>query len=587
MSGTNRTASCSCFLAFTLALPCLGLAARADESRIGQAVPRFQLPDTQGKIHNLGEAGEPRWTVIAFLGTECPLAKLYGPRLSELAREFGPRGVRFLGINSNVQDAADKVADYTREHDLTFPVLKDQGNVVADQFGATRTPEVFLLDSRRVIRYRGRVDDQYGIGLQKARPGRRDLAVAIEELLAGKSVSVAETTPPGCLIGRVKKSEAAVEVTYAKQISRILEQRCVQCHRKGEVAPFALTSYRSAAGWGEMIREVVQDGRMPPWFADPNYGKFSNDARLTAEEKRFLVQWVDAGCPEGDPKDLPLPRQYYENWNIPKPDLIVKMADKPFQVPAEGAVAYKHFTVDPGFTEDKWVIASEAQPGNRGVVHHILVFLQKPGEKAAAEILRGSLLAGYAPGAPGRMLRPGMARKVPAGSKIIFQMHYTPNGKATEDLSCLGLVFCDAKDVKQEIESGMAINVLFSIPPGAENHRLLSQHRFTEDRYLFNLTPHMHMRGKSFRYEAHYPDGRKEVLLEVPRWDFNWQIEYDMVEPKLMPKGTVLHCTAHYDNSEKNPANPDPKKWVRFGEQTWDEMMIGWFMSASLPRDGR
>jgi hypothetical protein len=257
------------------------------------------------------------------------------------------------------------------------------------------------------------------------------------------------------------------------------------------------------------------------------------------------------------------------------------MADKPFQVPAEGVVDYKHFTVDPGFTEDKWMTACEARPGNRSVVHHILVFLQSP--EGEIELLRGSLLAAYAPGSPARATDPGMAVRIPAGSKIIFQMHYTPNGKPQEDLSTLGLSFCDKSDVKQVVESGWVINVAFAIPPGNPDYKVVAKQTIEEDRLLLSLTPHMHVRGKSFRYEANYPDGTKEVLLDVPHWDFNWQIDYILAKPKLLPKGTVLRCEAHYDNSADSPTNPDPTKWVTFGEQTWDEMMIGWFTTATLP----
>ncbi len=257
------------------------------------------------------------------------------------------------------------------------------------------------------------------------------------------------------------------------------------------------------------------------------------------------------------------------------------MSEKPFQVPAEGVVRYQHFSIDPGFKEDKWIIASEARPGNRAVVHHILVFLKPPGEEF--ELLRGSLLAAFAPGSPPRLAPKGIAKRIPAGSQIILQIHYTPNGKPQEDVSSLGLVFCDEKDVTQRVESGWVVNFGFAIPPGAKDYRVGSQFRFDEDRMLLSLTPHMHVRGKSFRFEAEYPDKRREVLLDVPRWDFNWQLDYELAEPKLMPKGTILRCEALYDNSAENPTNPDPTKVVRFGEQTWDEMMIGWFTAATPP----
>jgi peroxiredoxin/mono/diheme cytochrome c family protein len=563
-----------------LALVALSTSAPAGEALLGRAAPEFQLADPAGKAHCLADLKDARAVVVVFLGTECPLARLYAPRLNQLAADYADKQVRFVGIDSNVQDTPEEVAAYVREHEITFPVLVDPQNKVADQFQAVRTPEVFVLDAERKVRYRGRIDGQLLPGVQKTSNPRSDLAAALDELLAGKPVSQPEVAAVGCYIGRVPQPKAA-EVTYSKQIARIFQKRCVECHRAGEIAPFALTSYDEALGWGETIREVIDQGRMPPWFADPKIGHFQNDARLSDEEKSQIAAWVNAGCPEGDPADLPEPRKFVEGWNIPQPDLVLKMADKPFQVPAEGVVDYKHFVVDPGFTEDKWMVACEARPGNRAVVHHILVFLQSPGGEI--ELLRGSLLAAYAPGSPPRLTDPGMAKHIPAGSKIIFQMHYTPNGKPQEDMSTLGLKFCDASEVKQTVESGFVINFAFAIPPGAKDYKITSKHVFDEDKILLGLTPHMHMRGKSFRYEARYPDGTREELLSVPRWDFNWQIDYLLAEPKLMPKGTELFCEAHYDNSAENPTNPDPTKWVRFGEQTWDEMMIGWFTTATPP----
>jgi peroxiredoxin/mono/diheme cytochrome c family protein len=549
-------------------------------SLVGSKAPAFRLPDAAGNEHSLADLKDAKLVVVLFLGTECPLARLYAPRLNELAATYAKRGVRFVGINSNVQDTPQEIADYVREYDISFPVLHDPANVVADQFQAVRTPEAFVLDGSRVVRYHGRIDGQFMPGLLKTKNPRRDLACAIDELLAGREVSQSEVEAVGCFIGRVPKPIEG-EITYSRHIARIFQNRCVECHREGEIAPFALTSYDAALGWGETIREVVDQGRMPPWFADPAIGHFVNDARLSNEEKRQISQWVDAGCPEGDPKDLPEPRTFAEGWNIPEPDLVLNMRDKPFHVPAEGVVDYQYFEVDPGFTEDKWMVACEARPGNRAVVHHILVFLRTP--DGELELLRGSLLAAYAPGSPARLTDPGMAKRIPAGSKIVFQMHYTPNGKPQEDVSTLGLKFCDADEVKQSVESGFAINFAFAIPPGAKDHKVTGKYHFKEDRLLLGLTPHMHTRGKSFRYELRYPDGKREELLSVPRWDFNWQIDYLLAEPKRIPAGSVLYCEAHYDNSPESPTNPDPTKWVRFGEQTWDEMMIGWFTTATLP----
>ncbi len=352
-------------------------AADADSS-IGKKAPEFRLADPAGKQYSLGDLKDSRLVVVLFLGTECPLARLYAPRLNQMAEEYADEKVAFIGIDSNLQDTPEEIAHYASEHGIAFPVLTDPNNVVADAFSAVRTPEVFLLDETRTVRYHGRIDGQYVPGLQKTNNPRSDLTEAIGELLAGREVSQPETEAVGCFIGRVPQPTGG-EVTYSRQIARVFQNRCVECHREGEIGPFSLTSYEDAIGWGETIREVVNQGRMPPWFADPKIGHFVNDARLSNEEKRQIGAWVDAGCPEGDPQELPTPRVFVDGWNIPEPDLVLNMADEPFRVPAEGVLDYEHFVVDPGFKEDKWMVACEARPGNRSVVHHILVFLQSPG----------------------------------------------------------------------------------------------------------------------------------------------------------------------------------------------------------------
>lgn len=551
------------------------------ESSIGRKIADFSLRDFYGTAHALADLRQSKFVAVVFLGCDCPLARLYAPRLAKLADELEPRGVRFVGINSNSQDTPTELADFARQHELRFPLLKDPGNRVADQFGAARTPEVFVLDGERVVRYCGRIDDQFIVGRRRSEPTRRDLEAALEELLAGQPVSVAETEAAGCLIGRVPQREPHGDVTYANQIARLLQNRCVECHRDGEVAPFALTSYEEVAGWAPTMREVVADGRMPPWFANPEHGKFSNDARLTADEKRLLDEWVDNGCPQGDPADLPEPRQFTTGWQIPQPDQVVAIREEPVDVPAEGVVAYRYYTVDPGFTEDKWIKAAECRPDNRRVVHHIVAIFLPPGVPVRG--MRGAMV-GYAPGMPPTQFPDGVAMLVPAGSKVLFQMHYTPDGAPEKDRSTLGLVFADPSEVKKRIGGGMAANRSFEIPPGAGNYEVTSRHVFDKDVRLLTLTPHMHLRGKSFRYEAEYPDGRREVLLDIPRYDFNWQLRYHLADPKLLPKGTQLHCVAHFDNSPENVANPDPTKTVRWGDQTWEEMMIGYY--STLPVEG-
>jgi peroxiredoxin/mono/diheme cytochrome c family protein len=563
---------------------CVAAAAEQD-SLIGRRIDGFTLKDFRGQTHALDDFQDKKLVVVAFLGTECPLAKLYGPRMQQLFDEFGPRGVAFLGINSNRQDSITEVAAHARIHGITFPILKDLSNAVADQFGATRTPELFVLDEKRVIRYHGRIDGQYGfgygVGYVKPKLDRRDLATAVEELLADKKVSVPVTEIKGCLIGRVRKADEAAEVTYSNQIARLLQDRCVYCHREGQIAPFAMTNYQEVAGWGDMIEEVVREQRMPPWHANPQHGVFANDAHLSQQEIQLISTWVSAGCPEGDPADLPEPREFTKGWLLPrKPDQVIYISEEPVGVKAEGTEPYRHYTVDPGFTEDKWVKWAECMPGNSQVVHHIIVFVKPPWSTARERDpdIRGfHFLAGFAPGARPVDYPEGTAKKIPAGSKLVFQMHYTPCGSPQLDRSSVGLIFMDKDEVTHVAATTNTANHDFAIPPHDANYRCDATSTFQRDTILLSMFPHMHLRGKSFRYDVTYPDGRQEVLLDVPKYDFNWQNSFILAEPKLLPKGTEMHCTAYFDNSEDNLANPDPSEEVRFGPQTWHEMMIGWY----------
>jgi hypothetical protein len=365
-----------------------------------------------------------------------------------------------------------------------------------------------------------------------------------------------------------------------------MNANCVFCHRPGQIAPFTLTSYEDVAGWASMIDEVVQTERMPPWHANNQFGHFKNDARLNDKDKATISKWVANGAPEGDPKDKPEPPKFAEGWMIPKPDQVLYMADKAYDVPATGVVEYQMFVVDPGWKEDKWISAIEPRPGNPSVVHHILLFVIPPDGKVNGGLGGGNdFLGAFAPGLRPEPLQTGLARFVPGGSKLVFQMHYTPNGSQQSDRSYCGFVFADPKSVKQEVRVTSAVNAVFQIPPGADDFAVASRYIFTDDAMLLTLMPHMHLRGKAFRYEATYPDGKKEVLLDVPRYDFGWQTNYRLTEPKFMPRGTRMDCYAKFDNSEGNLNNPDPKAAVRFGDQTFEEMMIGFFEATNAHED--
>ena len=386
--------------------------------------------------------------------------------------------------------------------------------------------------------------------------------------------------------------------TYYKDIVPVLQNRCQECHRPGEVAPMSLMSYNDVRPWSKAIKSAILTKKMPPWFADPHIGKFSNDRSMSQSEIDTFVSWVDAGSPAGNPKDAPKPRTFAEGWQIGKPDVVFELP-QPIDVPATGVVDYTYVVIPTGFTEDKWVQFAEARPGARSAMHHIIAFLRPPGNHWLQDAkpgvpfipgksgparrggnpedqLPGELLVGFAPGLPPTQCKPGEAKLVKAGSDIILQLHYTPNGKATTDVSKIGLIFAKGP-VERRVMTMNAMNVFLRIPPGDSNYEARSHATLPQDVTLVNMMPHMHLRGKDFLYTAVYPTGEKQVLLSVPHFDFNWQLAYVEDKELLLPKGTRIECVAHYDNSPNNPANPDPSKEVRWGDQTWEEMMIGWF----------
>ena len=373
----------------------------------------------------------------------------------------------------------------------------------------------------------------------------------------------------------LRVSAAAVPPTFSKDVAPILYSRCLECHRQGEAAPMAFTTYREVRPWAKAIKQAVLTGKMPPWLADPHFGAFRNDRRMPDDAIQTIVRWVDDGAPEGDPKQMPAMPPFETGWRIGKPDAVFDIGTD-YDVPAAGVMSYKYFTVPTRFTEDRWVEAAEVRPDQRGAVHHIIAFVKEPGNNSARPTDPGNILVGYAPGENPLKLMPGTAVLVKAGSSLSFQVHYTPNGKAVKDRSYIGVRFAKEPPKYRAIR-GLALNAAFHIPPGDPNYEVRSSYTVPQEVTLDSLMPHMHLRGKDFQYTVVYPDGRQEVILSVPKYDFNWQIRYELSSPMLLPKGTRIDCVAHFDNSLNNKSNPDPAKEVRWGEQTWEEMMIGFF----------
>ncbi|HTB17099.1 MAG TPA: cytochrome c [Bryobacteraceae bacterium] len=384
-------------------------------------------------------------------------------------------------------------------------------------------------------------------------------------------------------------SPAFAQPVFYKDILPILQAHCQPCHRPGEIAPMPFLTYAETRPWAKAIREQVIARRMPPWFADPAYGHFANDRSLSQAQMDTLAAWVKAGTPAGNATDAPPAREWPQGWNIGTPDATFEMPGA-FPIPAKGAIDYQYLILPTHFTEDKWVQKVEVRPGDRSTVHHAVVYIREPGSKwlegepretafsvpLAKGFTTSDILMVYTPGNSFDGWQPGIAKRIKAGSDLVLQMHYTATGKATEDRTRIGLLFAH-EPPRQAVLSLQMSNDRFVIPPGDPNYRVQVSGTLPNDALLISMFPHMHLRGKGFEYLITGPNGHVETLLKVNHYDFHWQLNYRLAQPRLIPAGTRLTFIGYFDNSPNNPGNPDPAAEVRYGEQSWEEMMIGFF----------
>ena len=559
------------------------------EHRVGELVPAgLSFTDLDGKPGTLGDfRGKPA-TVVCMTGVGCPIARKYVPVLADLAKAYADRGVQFLLVNPNKSESADAMREIAQQTGVRY--VHEADAALGSALGASSSTEVFVLDAGLTLAYRGAVDDQFGLGYALPAAKRRYLADALDAILAKAPPAVQATTAPGCELDLAPAPAlATADVTYHNRVSRILQRNCVECHRDGEAAPFTLDAYAGVKDHLAMIRKTVRKGIMPPWFADPSVGHWANDRSLPERDKSDLLAWADAGAPEGDPADAPVARAFTPGWRIGQPDAVFETPVE-FDISATGVMGYQRVMVQTRLPEDKWVRAVEIRPTHPGVVHHVLVFVAYPpdhpklGQQPPTEDGLKGYFAGLVPNSGHHVYPAGTAKLLPRDALLIFQIHYTPNGTAVRDRPRIGFVFDDAPP-EHELITTAAANPRLRIPPGAPNHEVVAHYKFGGPARITSFSPHSHVRGKAYRYELTYPDGRHERVLEIPRYDFNWQLEYVLREPIDVPRGTVLKVTAWYDNSAANPANPDPTKLVRFGDQTWDEMMIGYFTGHKLEQD--
>jgi peroxiredoxin len=539
---------------------------------LGRRIPQVIVRDTAGAEVGLYDFRDARLLVVCVLNTGCPVGNKFIPVLNELQTRYRERGVQFLAVNPQGGDSAEEIARHAREYALQFPVWCDAEQVLTDVLGATRTCETFVLDPQRTVRYHGRIDDRFQPGADRPEPTRHDLATALDELLDGQPVSVATTPVAGCKLTRTRRAPARGEITWSGQIASLVHTKCSNCHHPETAAPFSLMTYEQTADWAAMIREVVQQRRMPPWHADPRFGDFSDERRLTQAELDLLLAWLDDGLPRGEPTQDPAPPTYPDGWRIGKPDVVFEIPEE-VTIPAQGLVPYLYFETPTGFTEDVWVEAAEARPGNRQAVHHIILYYRLPNEKGRRGF-RENWVDGAAPGNTPLIFPAGVGRKIPAGATLVWEMHYTATGKEEKDRSQYAFRLHKQKP-EREAKMIPITNSKFRIPAGDPNHRVVSSFKLPFAADVLAFAPHMHLRGKDFEYRARFPDGRTEILMSMPQYDFNWQSGYALRKAQPLPVGTVIECTAHFDNSAGNPHNPNPKSEVRWGDQTWQEMMIG------------
>jgi len=572
-----------------------------DSGRAGAAKtdppPRldFSLLDTDGIVHSLRANPERTALVLIFISTECPIANGYIP---ELNRQFAAvRGaeakIGFYGVISSPATSRAGAAKHAAEFKIDFPLLFDASGELAAALRPTHTPEAFVVDREGQLAYRGRIDDLYpDLGKKRASATCHDLADAVAAVAAGRPVAVRETEPIGCFLEMKPAEKPNTAPTYARDIAPLLQANCAKCHREGEVAPFPLVSYADAARRARQIVKVTQSRFMPPWKPEPDFGHFLNERRLTARELDLFHDWAEAGAPEGDAADLPPPARFTEGWQLGEPDLVVKM-DETFDVPADGRDVFRNFVIPIDLGEDQLVSVAEFRPGNRRVVHHALFYLDNTGvarKKDAADpgpgyasfggpgFLPSGSIGGWAPGGTPQPLRDGMGRQLRKGSDLVLQVHYHPSGKVESDQSTVGIHFVKSGSRKVVVPITILDRGLY-IPAGAQRHAISGAYTLPSDVTMVGVIPHMHLLGKEAKVTATLPDGTQEPLIWIRDWNFNWQDQYHLAQPRRYPRGTRLDVEAVYDNSEKNPLNPNsPAREVTWGEQTTDEMFVCFFL---------
>lgn len=551
----------------------LSASAIALPDRIGD----FALLDSEGEFHQLSRMRNLEAVVLMSFDNSCASIDSAIEQLQTLQASWADQDVAFALINSSTESDIAAIRAAREKHGVNLPLLIDDGQVVSETLSLTKAGEVAILDPERLtILYRGPAMDQVTQVLNSEKAGAADSTVVV--------------AASGCdLKFPVRDLHATTTPNYATEVAPIIAEQCATCHREGGIGPFAMDSHLMLQGWSPMIREVLLTKRMPPMQVDPYIGHFSNANYMAQTDIQTLVHWIDAGAPRGAAAVDPLTQLDFpdrKSWQLGEPDYIIKAPA--MEIPATGVLDYINIDVDLPFTEDKWVKSVQFIAGDESVLHHLLAYVTAPAEdfdggEANQSSVARRFLEGYAPGKVDAMTFPeDTGVYIPKGHKLSMQFHYTTNGKATVDETILGLYMYDEPPTYENFTRSVSGN--FRIPPYAQEHPAAATYVFEEDVVVTGLRAHMHFRGKDMKFSAEYPDGSVSDLLSVPNYSYAWQPTYQLDEPAALPSGTKVHVTGTFDNSEYNPANPDPSKALTFGLQSWDEMFIGyWTYHATVP----
>ena len=536
----------------------------------------FTLLDHQGKSHQLSWYGDQKAIVLFIQGNDSAVVQNSVPALREIREGFQDQGVAFFMLNPQLQDNRTSIAQEAEKFGYDFPILVDETQLVAESLHATRLAEALVVDPKTMtVVFQGPIDDRTGSQMAK----NHYLEDALSAFLSGEAIAGNTPAAPGDEISFASRDQHQKnDVSYTKDIVPILKDNCVSCHHDGAIGPWSMSSHAMVRGWSEMMREVVMTRRMPPGQIDTHVSKpIADVAGLTRIERQKLVHWIDAGAPmDGDTDPLAALTFDDPKFSLGEPDMVFKVAAQ--GIPATGIVDYRYVPVQLNLDHDIWVRAIEFVPGDREVLHHVIAYVSSPADKTVrgrqTGSARGESVGGFAPGRQPDAFRDNSGRLIKKGSNLLLQMHYTTSGKETVDATEVG-IFIHEKPPAYVMAGGVAGERRFFVPAHAKEYKLEGEQLIERDAYLYSMTPHMHFRGKYMNYTAEYPDGTSEILLSVPKYDFNWQFSYQLEEPLFLPAGTRLVAKGAMDNSERNRSNPDPSKPVHFGLQTKHEMFFG------------